>query len=114
MLPEGQCKDFVRECAHQLQRNGRNVEAAQAEAQRQSIKDFLETWLIVRGMQDRPWDANDIALALRSAEVAVQLRQALTGAIHGGEQRPDRPDAREGAGNGYLPFQGGGRSLGEC
>ena len=114
MLPEGQCKDFVRECAHQLQRNGRNVEAAQAEAQRQAIEDFPETWVIVRGMQDRPWDANDIALAIRSAEVVVQLRQALTSAIHGGEQHPDRPDAREGAGNGFLPFQGGGRSLGEC
>ena len=59
-------------------------------------------------------DVSLIIAVLRSAEVTVQLRQALTGAIHGGEERPNRPETREGAGNGILPFQGGGRSLGEC
>ena len=115
MLPEGQCKMFVRQFADQLQRNGRNVEDAQTEAQRLSIEDFPETWVIIRGMQDRPWDANDIALAQRSAEIAVQLRLALTSAIHRDEQHPERPDlgAAKGAGKGFLPFQGGGRSLGE-
>ena len=106
---------FVRQFADLLQRNGRNAQDAQAEAQRQSIEDSPETWVILRGMQDRPWDANDIALALRSAQIAMQLREALTSAAHGDEQHPERPAVRaaKGAGKGFLPFLGGGRSLGE-
>ncbi len=115
MMPDGQCKAFVREYAEQLQREGWRVEDAMQAAQRQSIEDYPETWVIIRGMQHGPWDANDIALALRSAQTAVQLRQSLTDAAHGDEQRPERPDVRaaKGAGKGFVPFQGAGRSLGE-
>jgi hypothetical protein len=105
MMPDGQCKSFVREYAEQLQRAGRPVEDAMQEAQRQSLEDYPETWVIVRGLQGRPWDANDIALALRSAEVAVQLRQALTNAVHGDEQRPTST-VEKGAGKGFTAFHG--------
>ena len=66
----------------------------------------------VRGLQGRPWDADGIALALRNAEVAVQLRQALTSAVHGDEQRPTG-NIEKGAGNGFVAFHGAGQSLGE-
>ena len=105
MMPDGQCKTFVREYAEQLQRGGRHVEDAMKAAQMQSLEDFPETWVIIRGLQDRPWDANDIALALRSAEVAVQLRQALTNAVHGDEQRPTST-VEKGAGKGFAAFHG--------
>ena len=105
MMPDGQCKTFVREYAEQLQRGGRHVEDAMKAAQMQSLEDFPETWVIIRGLQDQPWDANDIALALRSAEVAVQLRQALTNAVHGDEQRPTST-VEKGAGKGFTAFHG--------
>ena len=115
MMPDGQCKTFVRKYAEQLQRGGRHVEDAMKAAQMQSLEDFPETWVILRGMQERPWDADDIALALRSAQMAVQLRQSLTSAAHGVELHPERPDVRaaKGAGKGFRPFQGAGQSLGE-
>ena len=68
--------------------------------------------MIVRGLQGRPWDANDIALALRSAEVAVQLRQALTNAVHGDQQRPTS-NVEKGAGKGSTAFNGVGQRLGD-
>ena len=68
--------------------------------------------MIVRGLQGRPWGAIDVALALRSAEVAVQLRQALTSAVHSDEQRPTG-NIEKGTGKGFVVFHGAGQSLGE-
>ena len=112
MMPDGQCKSFVREYAEQLQRAGRHVEDAMQAAQWQSLEDYPETWVIMRGMRSRPWDANDIALALRCADMAAQLRQALTSTVHGAEQRPG-DHMEKGSGKGFVAFRGSGHSLGE-
>ncbi len=51
------------------------MEDALDAAMKRSFELFPETWVTVRGMVHRPWDQNDIALALGAAESAAQLRQ---------------------------------------
>ena len=74
MMPESQCKRFVRECSDQLQQDGMSVEDAMRAALMRSIKKFAETWrVILCGIEEGPWNVNDIEIALRSAELAVEL-----------------------------------------
>ena len=105
-MPEGICKRFVRASAEHLDEDGRII--GLAAALEQSLELFPETWVTMRGMQNRPWVQNDINLALRTAEVAAQLREEFFNLLDAGSQSPPK-----GTGKGFTAFSGNGHMLGE-
>ena len=120
-LPEGMCKDFVRGRTDNLLREGKTMEQAMTQAQKESLKYFPETWLRVRAMVPHPWEGSDTALAVQVAEEAEVLRSQVRELIDQRTQAEARIEQLEaeirrssggkGEGKGFVPFAGTGNTL---